>query len=396
MPASDFYVQPSNPLGGLQDVIGRNIAAQGEQQRSESDKARLRDLLRRAGTFIRTNDHASLIDLMTQNPELREHLSAVEKDSAQFGKTASDKSKVREIQVLKDALISASPRKVLEEELNQLRAEGGDTTQIQSLLDSNVSGEELNDIVLSALAMEQPESARAYIETTKKPAKKFSMGSGLLAGYAFDSSTGKFTIDKNLRGQLEEDAIRLAKKEKFKPKDVAGINDKVTALTKPVREVHAAAISMSGLNENSTPAAQLAAIFKFMKALDPRSVVREGEQQQAVKTGGVTDQFIGYINQLRGEGKLTADVLQDMTNTSAVLANSAIESSIPEVGNYLNVIADNLTQKQLKNLRARVPKKISISDGKTVITNSKGWPLKVDAKGNKAYVGPNDEIEEVQ
>lgn len=396
MPHSDFFVQPANPLGGLQDVIGRNIAAQGQQQRSESDKARIRGLLQQAGAFIKTNDHARLVSLMTENPEIREHLSSVQKDAAQFGKTATDKSKARKIQTLKDALISTSPRKVLEEELNQLRGEGGDTKQLQSLLDSNISDEELNDMLLSGLAIEQPESARAYMETTKKPAKKFSMGSGRMAGYSFDPTTGAFSMEPGLRVQLEKDAARLAGKEKFKAKDVAGINDKVTALTKDVGAMVAASKSLEKLRESSTPAAQVAAVFMFMKALDPTSTVRESELGLIYSAEGAAQGMANRLTKLLGEGQLSTEGFLDLVNTSKDLANSAIDSSAIEVNKYLAVLEDNLTKKQLDSLLARVPERLVQSGAAEPIKNAKGWPLKVDDKGNKAYVGPNNEIEEVQ
>ena len=51
--------------------------------------------------------------------------------------------------------------------------------------------------------------------------------------------------------------------------------------------------------------ADLSMIFAYMKMLDPRSVVREGEQQQARATGGAADFLINYVTSLKGEGSLT-------------------------------------------------------------------------------------------
>jgi hypothetical protein len=52
-------------------------------------------------------------------------------------------------------------------------------------------------------------------------------------------------------------------------------------------------------------AADLAMIFAFMKMLDPRSVVRESEQDQARATGGAADWLITYVTSLKGGGSLT-------------------------------------------------------------------------------------------
>ena len=52
-------------------------------------------------------------------------------------------------------------------------------------------------------------------------------------------------------------------------------------------------------------AADLAMIFAFMKMLDPNSVVRESEQDQARATGGAADWLITYVTSLQGSGSLT-------------------------------------------------------------------------------------------
>ena len=56
---------------------------------------------------------------------------------------------------------------------------------------------------------------------------------------------------------------------------------------------------------DSPKVADLSMIFAYMKMLDPRSVVREGEQQQARGTGGLFDLLANTYNSLLGEGSLT-------------------------------------------------------------------------------------------
>ena len=51
--------------------------------------------------------------------------------------------------------------------------------------------------------------------------------------------------------------------------------------------------------------ADVSMIFAYMKMLDPRSVVREGEQAQAQGTGGALDLAINTYNKLLGGGSLT-------------------------------------------------------------------------------------------
>lgn len=178
-----------------------------------------------------------------------------------------------------------------------------------------------------------------------------------MLGYVFNKDTGVYSIDPALKVQLDKQAEALAGKENLTPKDVAGVNNKITALTSGVRGIHTAANDLVALEKSSSPSAQLAAIFKFMKALDPTSVVREGEQQMARETGGPADYLVGIVNQIRGEGGLPPEVFSDMVNTSRILANSAIDSAGKEVSSYLGPIEDNLTLKQVRKLRERVPSK---------------------------------------
>ena len=136
----------------------------------------------------------------------------------------------------------------------------------------------------------------------------------------------------------------------------------MTALTKDARGISAAAQSLATLEAGSSPTDQLAAIFKFMKSLDPTSVVREGEQQMARSTGGPADAFIGYINQAQGEGGLTPTAFSNMVETARNLANSASETSSKEVGGYLAVLENKIEQEDLEKLRARTPEKILTRD----------------------------------
>ena len=53
--------------------------------------------------------------------------------------------------------------------------------------------------------------------------------------------------------------------------------------------------------------ADLSMIFAYMKMLDPRSVVRESEQDQAQRTGGAADWLITYVDKIRGGGGLTEE-----------------------------------------------------------------------------------------
>jgi hypothetical protein len=65
--------------------------------------------------------------------------------------------------------------------------------------------------------------------------------------------------------------------------------------------------------------ADLSMIFAYMKMLDPRSVVREGEQQQASGTGSLLDDAKNAYNSVLGKGKLTDKQRKSFRNLAADL-----------------------------------------------------------------------------
>ena len=65
--------------------------------------------------------------------------------------------------------------------------------------------------------------------------------------------------------------------------------------------------------------ADLSMIFAYMKMLDPRSVVREGEQQQASGTGSLLDDAKNTYNKLLGTGSLTDNQRKSFRNLAADL-----------------------------------------------------------------------------
>ena len=103
-------------------------------------------------------------------------------------------------------------------------------------------------------------------------------------------------------------------------------------------------------NLPSPKVADLSMIFAYMKMLDPRSVVREGEQQQARGTGGMFDYLANTYNSLLGEGSLTdlqrksfRDAAFAFYNKNATLltelngriVNEAQNQNIQNVGDFI-------------------------------------------------------------
>jgi len=189
--------------------------------------------------------------------------------------------------------------------------------------------------------------------------KKLEQGKGIMEGYSFDPTTGAYSINPALKTKLED--VKL-KGPKLTLKDKISLNKEFTNLTKGTQGIYAAAASLSSLKDSSTATDKLAAIFKFMKSLDPTSVVREGEQDMAFRTGGAADTMVGYVNSLMGEGKLSETAFLNMVNTAKTLANSAIDTSTPEISSYLETFSDDLSPNFKKSLLNRMPKSFDIQE----------------------------------
>jgi hypothetical protein len=84
------------------------------------------------------------------------------------------------------------------------------------------------------------------------------------------------------------------------------------------------------LQKGSTGAQGLATVFAFMKSLDPDSVVREGEQQQAQKTGGLFDSIVSTLNDAVGKGKLTPQVRKNILDVS----RTALQARLKDANAY--------------------------------------------------------------
>lgn len=137
---------------------------------------------------------------------------------------------------------------------------------------------------------------------------------------------------------------------------------------------------------NPSAANDLAAATKFMKLLDPGSVVRESELGMAMAATGVVDRVTNYFEKLKSGQILNAEQRADFKRSAALMFNAAkdtrdqISSQYVDLANSYNVNPNNVVikSKGVSQESAQVPQR-----------NTKGWQLSVDAQGNKAYVSPD-------
>jgi hypothetical protein len=151
--------------------------------------------------------------------------------------------------------------------------------------------------------------------------------------------------------------------------EVRSIQGDVTKLIQKSVDIRGAAANLGKLSKTKSATDQLAAVFSFMKALDPSSVVREGEQQQAANAGGVADAFRGYISNLKGTGSLPPDVFNKMVRTAERLANQEIESANTSLNSYIVPYGDLLQPNFIRDLKGRAPLPFNVKE-EPVLSNT--------------------------
>lgn len=91
---------------------------------------------------------------------------------------------------------------------------------------------------------------------------------------------------------------------------------------------------MESLSGEGSGISDIAAVFSFMKSLDPRSVVREGEFQMAANASGVFDQLMNTGEKLK-DGKILPDeAVEAMRELAPRLINHWVESADSLRRNY--------------------------------------------------------------
>ena len=89
-----------------------------------------------------------------------------------------------------------------------------------------------------------------------------------------------------------------------------------------------------------TAMGDLGLIFSYMKALDPGSVVREGEQATAQNAAGVPEQIRNAYNRLASGQRLSPEQRADMANTALNIYGARSQSYNTFANTYRGLIAD--------------------------------------------------------
>lgn len=206
--------------------------------------------------------------------------------------------------------------------------------------------------ILPGKVSEKEKAETARIKAQTKALGREDVGKGQ---FTLSEGQARFSPSGEVIAEIKDKADKADETGTIGFKDFRALNNDVTALIKEPLKIRNSAQRLEKIGKTKSPTDQLAAIFTFMKSLDPTSVVREGEQRQARSTGGVTDQFIGFVNRIVGEGALPPSVFEDMILTAKRLSNEAATGSRDQLESSLGAFGERLKKQDKDRLLKRVP-----------------------------------------
>jgi hypothetical protein len=111
-------------------------------------------------------------------------------------------------------------------------------------------------------------------------------------------------------------------------------------VVKDFDQVKVAYNQINGALKNPSPANDLAAATKFMKLLDPGSVVRESELGMAMAATGAIDRVSSYYDRLKSGEKLTPTQREDFRKSAEMLYKASENVVIPIQSEYRGIAAE--------------------------------------------------------
>ena len=373
MAIQDFYIRPGLLGTGLGQAIGQrrmfnqqqDEQAQKEAQQAEQ-QAMMQDLQRRAFA----GDQEAINQLAGFN--MQGAISAQNR----VGQLGAEQDKVKN---RKTAEYIAKGY-TLPEDQRAAYFEAGITNPELDIDEEDVPFFGDSRIAEAAVRQYAPDLADTVF--AKPEETEFQQGTGDLTGYAFNPDTGAFSIAPEIKERLES-----AKQEPvLDAKTRQGINKDITQLTKDTKLIYNTAKDLEKLSSIKSGPASIAMVFKFMKALDPTSVVREGEFATAENSAGVPEAVRNIYNKVASGERLGDKQQKEFVDTAKKLANSAINSSEEEVGSFLDTFEDTLPKTFSEKVKGRLPKPFDMPEE---VATSRYQGADLEAY-NWAQANPND------
>ncbi|MFY4520775.1 phage DNA ejection protein [Escherichia coli] len=349
---------------GLQALQGLGSVAQTYQaaKQQEADAAFQKEY----AAAIQSGDRQQVRDLMTKYPGQLEKI--------QSGMKWADEDQRNSIGTLAAGarLASSSPEAMkswLQNNAKELNRVGVDPNNVAQMYQQNPSGfgEFVDHLGMAALGPidyfnvqdkmvgRQLEKGRLD-ESIRQADMENARGWANIQNAQLDRAQRAQMHNDNVALKLQELGMKQQESGKIDPKLVRDLNSDINGFSKNYSAMRSASDNLQALGKRNTPAAQLGMIFNYMKSLDPQSVVREGEQVQVKRTDGIFGTLGNYVSQLSNGKMLNNEQVQDLINTSKLMANTEGEKFNQQMDDYLSTYGDSLPSGLTKQLQSRKAK----------------------------------------
>ena len=349
---------------GLQALQGLGSVAQTYQaaKQQEADAAFQKEY----AAAIQSGDRQQVRDLMTKYPGQLEKI--------QSGMKWADEEQRNSIGTLAAGarLASSSPDAMqswLQNNAKELTRVGVDPNNVAQMYQQNPSGfgEFVDHLGMAALGPidyfnvqdkmvgRQLEKGRLD-ESIRQADMENARGWANIQNAQLDRAQRAQMHNDNVALKLQELGMKQQESGKIDPKLVRDLNSDINGFSKNYSAMRSASDNLQALGKRNTPAAQLGMIFNYMKSLDPQSVVREGEQVQVKRTDGMFGTLGNYVSQLSNGKMLNNEQVQDLINTSKLMANTEGEKFNQQMDDYLSTYGDSLPSGLTKQLQSRKAK----------------------------------------
>ncbi|HAY0141543.1 TPA: acyltransferase [Escherichia coli] len=349
---------------GLQALQGLGSVAQTYQaaKQQEADAAFQKEY----AAAIQSGDRQQVRDLMTKYPGQLEKI--------QSGMKWADEDQRNSIGTLAAGarLASSSPDAMqswLQNNAKELTRVGVDPNNVAQMYQQNPSGfgEFVDHLGMAALGPidyfnvqdkmvgRQLEKGRLD-ESIRQADMENARGWANIQNAQLDRAQRAQMHNDNVALKLQELGMKQQESGKIDPKLVRDLNSDINGFSKNYSAMRSASDNLQALGKRNTPAAQLGMIFNYMKSLDPQSVVREGEQVQVKRTDGIFGTLGNYVSQLSNGKMLNNEQVQDLINTSKLMANTEGEKFNQQMDDYLSTYGDSLPSGLTKQLQSRKAK----------------------------------------
>lgn len=344
-----FYV---DPFGGYGQSIVQGLsglgAVLGDRQRLKREEEEKKQILAEAQEVFASNDPNRIAEFSLRAPQFAEQVS-------QAVKFKNDATKQNMTDSMRRILAGEDPEQVIIERAQMVQEQGGDP--IDTLQELDVYRQDPQGYaqqVARSYALLDPQGYTAFRQAmAPTPGEKFTGAYGNLALAMFGTNDSSRMTSQMLQ-QLDEEARR--RQLERPPSTTVNINPeqkqfsneqdlrkevKADPTIKNFKDVQFAYDQVSTALKKPSAANDLTAATKFMKILDPGSVVRESELGLAMEATGKLDLAMNYFNRLQTGEKLTPSQRQDFLQAATALYEAASSRAKPVIQQYSQIARDS-------------------------------------------------------